>query len=283
MLSKVLELELIMILLILTGAFLRRKGTLTDAGRNCITDILMQVVLPCNIFLSFQLEVTADVFSKFGTTMLISLLIMIGVAVVGKLCYRNQPESRAKVFRYGLINSNALFIGLPVVQSLLGDEGVIQQNMYMIFVRMFCWSYGLSLYTGTKADWKSSAKGLITHPCMVATLLGVCFMAADLSLYAPDFRSAERTGKKLFRKDIWGFSLLRLVIVPGLVALGCRLFAVDFVVTATCVLMAGMPAASLTAVLAARYHGDEELGALIVTLSTVLSVISIPLWFLILQ
>ena len=90
-------------------------------------------------------------------------------------------------------------------------------------------------------------------------------------------------GKKLFRKDIWGFSVLRLVIVPGLVALGCRLFAVDFVVTATCVLMAGMPAASLTAVLAARYHGDEELGALIVTLSTLLSVISIPLWFLILQ
>jgi len=303
MLSKVLELELIMVLLILTGVFLRRKGALTDEGRDCITDILMQVVLPCNIFLSFQMEVSADVFSKFGTTMLISLLIMIGVTVIGKLCYRNQPERRAKVFRYGLINSNALFIGMPVVQSLLGDEGVIQQNMYMIFVRMFCWSYGLSLYTGTKADWKSSAKRLVTHPCMVATLLGVCFMAADISL--PSF--AQRTlnycssclmvlsmfligavlanldGKKLFRRDIWGFSVLRLVIVPGFVALGCRLFAVDFVVTATCVLMAAMPAASLTAVLAARYHADEELGALIVTLSTVLSVISIPLWFLILQ
>lgn len=303
MLSKVLELELIMVLLILAGVVLRRKGTLTDAGRDCITDILMQVVLPCNIFLSFQLEVSADVFAKFGTTMLISLLIMIGVAVLGKVCYRDQPESRAKVFQYGLINSNALFIGLPVVQSLLGDAGVIQQNMYMIFVRMFCWSYGLSLYTGTKADWKSSAKRLLTHPCMAATLLGVGFMVLKLPL--PSFVQrtlnycssclmalsmfligsvlANLDVSKLLRRDIWGFSLLRLVVVPGLVALGCRLFSVDPVVTSTCVLMAGMPAASLTAVLAARYHADAELGALIVTLSTMLSMISIPLWFLILQ
>lgn len=303
MLSKVLELELIMVALILCGITLRRKGVITDAGRDCITDIMMQLILPCNIFLSFQMDVEPDVFRKFGTTMTISLLIMIGVAVLGRLCYAHKPESQAKVFRYGLVNSNALFIGLPMIQSLLGDPGVIQQNMYMIFVRIFCWSYGLSLYTGEKADWRKSTKKLLTHPCMIATVLGLAVMLSGITLPAVVQRVcgycsnclmamsmlligsilAQIEVRKSFRGDVWLFSLLRLVILPELVYLGCRLFAVDSIVTATCVLMAGMPAASLTAVLAARYRGDEELGSLIVTVSTLLSIVSIPVWFLILR
>ena len=303
MLNKVLELELIMVLLILAGVWLRRQGVLTDGGRDCITDIMMRLILPCNIFLSFQMEVPPEVFRQFGCTMLISLLVMIGVAVLGKVCYRRKPEHQAKVFQYGLVNSNALFIGLPMIQSLLGDPGVIQQNMYMIFVRVFCWSYGLSLYTGEKADWKQSAKKLVKHPCMLATLLGLVFMLGKIPL--PSFAQrtlsycggclmalsmlligailSEVSVKKLFRRDVWLFSLLRLGVLPGLVFLGCRIFRVDAIVTATCTLMAGMPAASLTAVLAARYRGDAELGSLIVTVSTLLSVATIPLWFLILS
>ncbi len=303
MLEKVMELELIMVLLILAGVWLRKRGVITDAGRDCVTDIVMQIVLPCNIFLSFQLEVEPGMFRKFGTTMLISLLVMVGVAVLGKLLYRSKPEPQAKVFQYGLVNSNALFIGLPVVQSLLGDPGVIQQNMYMIFVRVFCWSYGLSLYTGEKASWKQSLKKLLRHPCMAATLLGVAFLVLELPL--PEFARrtlsycsscqmalsmlligtilAELKWRQMFRKDIWGFSLVRLGIVPGLTWLGCSVFQVDPVVRAACVLMSGMPAASLTAVLAARYKGDAQLGSLIVTASTLLSVVSIPLWFLLLQ
>ncbi len=303
MLNKVLELELIMVLLILAGVWLRRRGTITDGGRDCITDVMMQLVLPCNIFLSFRLEVEPGVFQKFGATMLISLLVMLGVALLGKLLYGTKPEQQARVFQYGLINSNALFIGLPVIQSLLGDPGVVQQNMYMIFVRVFCWSYGLSLYTGEKANWRQSVKKLLTHPCMVATILGAAFLVFRLPL--PSFAErtlaycsncqmalsmlligtilAELKWKKLLRLDIWGFALVRLVLVPGLTWLGCCLFRVDAIVTATCVLMAGMPAASLTAVLAARYRCDAGLASLIVTVSTLLSVVSVPVWFLILQ
>ncbi len=58
--------------------------------------------------------------------------------------------------------------------------------------------------------------------------------------------------------------------LPAIVLLVCRLFQVPYIVTAACTLLSGMPAASLTAVLAARYHGDSELGALLV---------AVPLFF----
>ena len=62
-----------------------------------------------------------------------------------------------------------------------------------------------------------------------------------------------------------------------------HLLHVPYIVTATCTLLCGMPAVSLTAVLAGRYGLDTEIGSLLVALSTLLSVITIPAWYMLLQ
>ncbi len=303
MYQNMLRLEGVMVVLILCGVLLRRKKMITDAGQDCLTDLLMYMVLPCNIFLSFPQHTDLDTLRSFLVTILISVLVMAAVAVLGKVLYRSYQDREAKVFQYGLVNSNALFIGLPVIQSLLGSEGVMQLTMYMIFVRMFCWSYGLSLYTGVKSDWRTSAKRLLLHPCMIAAMLGVVRMLTGVHLpvflqqsaeYFSDCMMAmsmlligvvlsELHGRMLLRADVWFFAVLRLVLVPALVFGGCRVCNVPHIVTATCTLLSGMPAASLTAVLAARYRGDAELGSMLVAVSTVLSMGTILLWSWVLQ
>lgn len=303
MLKDLLQLEAIMVLLVLTGIWLRRRGIITDQGRDCLTDVLMTVILPCNIFLSFKTDADMETLRGFLVTIAISVLIMLFTAALGKALYRRKEDHQQKVFRYGLINSNALFIGLPIIQSLLGDAGVLQQTMYMIFVRMFSWSYGLSLYTGVKSDWKASAKRLMTNACMIAAALGLVMMLTGFRLpafldrtlgYASNCMMlismmligvvlSEMDVRQLLRKDVWGFTAVRLLVIPAIVLLGCKLFRVPYIVTATWTLLSGMPAASLTAVLAARYHGDSELGALLVAVSTILSAMTIPIWFIILQ
>ena len=292
-----------MTLLALLGVWFRRRGIITDQGRDCLTDVLMDLVLPCNIFLSFSSDTDRETLHSFLVTIAVSVFVMLLTALLGKLLYRRKEEQQGKVFRYALVNSNALFIGLPVIQSLLGDNGVLQVTMYMIFVRMFCWSYGLSLYTGVKSDWKASARRLVTNPCMLAAVLGLgvmltgarlpvlleqtlryvsdCLMAVSMLLIGVVL--AEMDAKQLLRLDVWSFTALRLLGIPVVVFLLCRGLELSYIVTATCTLLSGMPAASLTAVLAARYHGDAELGALIVAVSTILSTATVPMWFLILQ
>lgn len=303
MYGNILRLECIMLLLVLCGVVLRRRKMITDAGQDCLTDLLTTLILPCNIFLSFPEQIALETLKSFFITIAISILVMIGTALLGKVIYGKRDEHEGKVFQYGLINSNAMFIGMPVIQGLLGSDGVLQQTMYMIFVRMFCWSYALSLYTGVKADWKQSLKKLLTHPCMIAAALGMVVMLAGIQLpavlketaqYLSDCMMAlsmmligvvlsEIHGRELFRRDVWGFALLRLVILPALVMGGCRLFQVSQIVTATCTLLSGMPAASLTAVLAARYRGDAELGSMVVAVSTALSMVTIVLWAMVLH
>lgn len=303
MIKNVLQLELIMLLLALVGVWFRRRGVITDQGRDCLTDVLMDLVLPCNIFLSFPSDTDRETLRSFLVTIAVSVFVMLLTALLGKLLYRRKVERQGRVFRYALVNSNALFIGLPIVQSLLGDEGVLQVTMYMVFVRMFCWSYGLSLYTGVKSDWKASAKRLLTNPCMLAAVLGLGVMLTGTELpvflgrtlgYVSDCLMtismlligvvlSEMDVKKLLRRDVWSFTALRLLGIPAVVFLLCRGLDLPYIVTATCTLLSGMPAASLTAVLAARYHSDAELGALVVAVSTILSTVTVPLWFLILQ
>ena len=303
MISRLLELEAVLLLLALLGVFLRKRGMLNDAGRSFLTDLVTDVILPCNIFLSFLGTAGGETLRSSLLTVGMSAVTMLLSAFVGWLVYRRRDHRQSVVFRYATTNSNAIFIGLPIIQSLLGAEGVLQLSMYMIFMRIFIWTYGLSLYTGVQADKRSTFRKLATQPAMVAAYLGFaamllpvelpgflkttltdlsnCLMALSMLLVGSVLADIHPRG--ILRGDVWGFGAVRLLLLPGLTLLLCRALGVPYIVTATCTLICGMPAASLTAVLAGRYKVDAETASLLVALSTVLSIITIPGWYLILQ
>ena len=303
MISKLLELEAVLLLLALLGVFLRRCGLINDSGRSFLTDLVTDVILPCNIFLSFLSTSCGETLRSSLLTVGMSAVTMITAALVGRVLYHRRVHEQSAVFQYATTNSNAIFIGLPVIQSLLGADGVLQLSMYMIFMRVFIWTYGLSLYTGLQADKGAAIRKLVAQPAMIAAYLGLAAMLFDLRL--PGFLHtvlsdlsgclmalsmllvgsvlADIHPRGILRSDVWGFAAVRLVLLPALVLLLCRLLRIPYIVTATCTLISGMPAASLTAVLAGRYELDTETASLLVALSTVLSVVTIPVWYLILQ
>ena len=56
MLAEIARLEGIMLLLVLCGALLQKKQVIMPEGQSCLTDLLMDVILPSNIFLSLPKE-----------------------------------------------------------------------------------------------------------------------------------------------------------------------------------------------------------------------------------
>lgn len=79
------------------------------------------------------------------------------------------------------------------------------------------------------------------------------------------------------------FSVVRLVLIPLAVAAGCYLFHIGGTVAGLCVVLAAMSAGSTTAILAAKYHGDEVFATQCVVVTTVLSMIMLPFWCLVLN
>lgn len=89
---------------------------------------------------------------------------------------------------------------------------------------------------------------------------------------------AEVSIKSLFHKDALMLSALRLGILPLLVLTGCRLFRTDSFLTGVAVLLTGMPVGSTAAILAAKYGCDYAFGTKCVVVSTLLSMVTVPLW-----
>lgn len=85
---------------------------------------------------------------------------------------------------------------------------------------------------------------------------------------------------ELVERDTIYYAFIRLVFVPLLVYIGCRLASVDDLVTGVSVVLAAMPAASVTAVMASKYKKDEAFATKCVVFTTLLSLVTVPVWCL---
>ena len=93
---------------------------------------------------------------------------------------------------------------------------------------------------------------------------------------------ADVKPRDMLDKSIFVFSGLRLILIPLLVYAGCLICVIDPLVTGVSVLLAAMPAASTTAILAAKYDGDAAYASKCVVTTTVLSLLTTPVWSMLL-
>ena len=164
-----------------SGKIFRKAGRICTRTFSVLEDVYKrQVILPCNLFLSFLDSGGVEMLRASLVTVGLSVVTIVGSSALGWLLYRRMAPQKRAVFQYGIANSNALFIGLPIIQDLLGADGVLQLSMYLIFARVFVWTYGLSLYTGTQGNRRDALKKLVTQPAMIAAYLGIAAMLTGL-------------------------------------------------------------------------------------------------------
>ena len=115
--SSLLTLQGQLALLTLIGFFLARKGIINAQGRKCLTDLLINVILPANIIQSFLVEFSWDVLKSSASILVISLALQIGCVVLCALGYNWLPFARRSVYQYGTVCSNGAFLGSALVAS----------------------------------------------------------------------------------------------------------------------------------------------------------------------
>ena len=298
-LMSLLNLQGTMFLLVAIGVVLRRKGVLPEQGKVILTDLVLGVVLPCNIINSFRMEFSFDVLKRFAIILTVACLIQVVSMVLANTLYTRFQGKQKKVLKYATVVSNAGFMGNPIAEGVFGAEGLMFASVYLIPQRIVMWSAGLSYFTESGSK-KELVKKVVTHPCIVAVYCGLILLITQLPL--PEFLGgtiksvgscttplsmiligtilAEVDSKTIFSKTVFAYTGVRLILIPLLTLIGCRLFHIDSLITGVSVLLAGMPAGSSTAILAAKYDGDYKFATKCVVVSTVLSLITIPIWCL---
>ena len=292
-----LNLQAMMFLLIGAGVLLKKKKVITPEGRRVLTDLIVDLILPCNIIGAFC--------TPFDKAMLVSGLQIFMVSVILQLfcmsisgwCYSRVPKSQRMILQYGTVCSNAGFLGNPVAEGLYGSLGLLYASIYLIPQRIVMWSAGISYFTESPKK-KEVAKKVLKHPCIIAVEIGIVLMVTQLPLPVFLEKAVRSLGgcttaitmlfigtvladagfHHMVTKTTLIYSFIRLAAIPAVVLAGCLFFHADPVVTGIAVVLAAMPAGSTTAILAAKYHGDEKFATQCIVLTTLLSVGALPLW-----
>lgn len=89
---------------------------------------------------------------------------------------------------------------------------------------------------------------------------------------------ADVSTRDMLQKDTALISVVRLGLMPLIVMVGCKIAGINQFLSGVCVLMTGMPAGSTSAILAAKYGCDYVFATKCVVVTTLLSMVTIPLW-----
>ena len=295
--EQLINLQLTMFVMMGIGLVCRKKNIIGKEGQKNITDLVIDVVLPCNIIKSFLIEFSWETMKTFGTVLLISVLIQLVCTVSGRFLYNRAPLPQRKCIQYGTICSNAGFLGNPVAEGLFGSAGLSLASIYLIPQRIVMWSAGISIFTESP-DGKTLFKKVVTHPCIVACAIGIFLMITQLPLPGFLLNSISTVSscntalsmmvigmilaqvdiRRMVNGKILYYTVLRLAVFPLLTYIPCRLLNLDALVTGVCVILAAMPAGATTSILASKYDGDAEFATSLVVFSTLASLISTPIW-----
>ena len=297
-----MNLQAVMFLEMAAGFIVRKLNLVKGESKGILTALIVYVTLPCNIVKSFMIEMNGEILKQGLIMLLASVVVQMVLAVAAAVCYNWLPKKRKMVFQYATVASNSGILGNIIAGAIYGDLGYLYSALYVIPQRIVMWSAGVSYFTEAP-DRKTVVKKVLRHPCINAVWIGMVVMIFQMTF--PEFLNtgiqsignmtspltmmflgmslSESGFKGLITKHTCLYSFIRFVIIPTVVMLGCFLVNMDPVAAGVAVVLAAMPAASMTAVVASQYDGDVTFAANVVVLSTVLSILLLPVWVMIVR
>lgn len=297
-----INLQITLFSLVAVGFLLKKIHIVGSQGQKNINDMVIYLILPCNIVQAFLNGDSEGMFTVYMEIFLISIGIQVVSVIYGKVMFGKESAERSKNLQYGTICSNAGFLGNPIAEGIYGLEGLTLANIYLIPQRIMMWTAGLSIYSGS-IDKKATIKKIVTHPCILANAIGIFMMVTGLSFPAGINGMISAVGNcntamsmmvigmilaDINPKDFWDptvvkFTIHRLIIIPALVYLACLPLPLNKEVRGLCVLLAAMPAGATTSILAEKYQVDSPFATKMVIFSTLFSLPTICIWSMILR
>lgn len=291
---------LVMLIFLGIGAICFKSKLITAEGNKSITNFVLYAATPCLIFASFQQE--------YSKKLLIGLFVTVGLSVIGFILYiifariilRKKDDANSMVERFSVIYTNCGFMGIPLANELFGAEGVFYITAFNALFSILVWSHGVYLITGETTN--ISFKRVLLNPSIISTVIGIVFFCASISL--PELpRSAVNSIsavvsplamvvagvtiaqtnilKALKNPRIYFIAFAKLLLLPIVLAVVLTLIfkqtSINNTVLLTTILAFACPTATIGTMFAIRYNKNATYAAEIFALTTIASVITMPI------
>ena len=280
-----------------------------------MADIVMYFVTPCVIINAFgstlyPKEELLEILKNIGLVALISVVFHVAMILIVCLVFKFKDENKRRLMRFSAVFSNAGFIALPLAQALIdtptSHEGALYAAVYLAVFNVVLWTWGLIDMSGDKKAM--SVKKIFLNPGIIGVAVGMFLFTTPLyvnvngsiglklpsvladaisaigalNLPLPMLMVGFYLGKANLLdafKDGWSYlcMALRLVAFP-LITLGVLyLCGIRGNVLTVLVIGASAPVGATTTIFSAKFNRDTELSVRLVALSTILSMLTMPL------
>ena len=284
-------------LIMLLGFFLGKKKVIDTRTNKVIVNLLLSVFMPASLFAAFPSEYNQQTSSLFVSGLVAGFVVMFVLIVLSRIIFNKYIYKGELRFesQFALIFNNATFLGYPIISSTFGEEGIIPYCGFIIAFNIALFSYGVFLF-----ERKLSKKlflGIVTNPNIIAVILGMFVFllgiklpdfitnavgftgnaTTALSLICIGFMLSHADFRKLIKK--WRLILtaaIQLIIGPLVTyfVLGALHFPNEVIIV--CTLIQALPTATSLGLFAAKYGGNDIESSELVTISTTLSIITMP-------
>lgn len=289
----------VLFILIGLGAIAAKARLLRPEGKQTLSNLLVYLVVPAMIINSYRMDFSMEILHNLMAAFLLSTFaILLGLAITMLLTTRRKDE-RMPIFRFACVFSNAGYMGLPLISALFGSEGLLYASAYFTMFNLLLWTVGYSMVSGS-SNPKEIARSLLHTPVIYAIIVGIAIYLFQIPLPTLITQPMEFLGgmntpismvitgmliasgdlrRTLTDKHIWTLAVVRMLLIP---VLSIAAFAVlglfrYGMTTQVVLLLECCPAAAITSVFAVQFGHDEQFAAGSVVLTTLLSIVFLPL------
>lgn len=285
-------------LLMAAGFLLVKLGKLNKEGLDQTSTLLLYVVTPCVILDAFRGEDLGGGMALAATLGVLAAYYILAVPLSALFFRAQAPDDRA-VLRFGVTYGNVGFMGLPLLQGVLGEGAMLYGAISVALMNTFYWTHGVVVMGG-----RVSLKKVLLNPGVTPLLAALALNLAGLEFPAPvssavGFMAALNTplamvviGGQMASADLastfaqpklYGAAAVKLLLFPALTALVLLPFRPEPMLYCAAVIVAATPTAGVTSILAQRFGRSPASAAQLVTLSTLLSILTLPLFSVLAQ
>jgi predicted permease len=290
--------KILSIFVIMAVGFVAKKIRAVDAPfLRGLSAFMMNIALPFALLASLDRSIPKSVLPELGRMALWSMAIYAVEIAFATIAYRHFPEHQRKVLSFITVFSNCAFMGLPVAQSVAGARGLMFASIYNLLYGVLIYTYGVSLFQekAEPGQWKK----VILNPGIIATILGIVLWFLPFALPSFLLESIGLMGKlqtplamfivganiadipiekALFGKAMVLSVAVRLVVMPLAVYGVIRMTGAQGTAPQIALILTAMPAAAQSVIMAEQQGGDSTFASEVVLATTVLSIVTIPLF-----
>ena len=301
---------LIILVMVMVGYVLAKKGWFDEKTPSLIAKLVTQVALPCYMIYTIVGRFTAKEMLEMLPQLrfpAISMVILLAIAMAVAQLFMVDKKHQG-LFVSMFFNSNTIFVGLPINQALFGDKSIPYVLVYYMCNTTFFWTIGTYLIQkdGRKEvtlDFRGTLKKIFSPPLM-GFIIGVILVLLNIKLPAfllSDFQylgnltiplsmifigiSVANAGlsRLRFTQDNVLVLVGRFVVAPLLMMLIVKNAQMPQLMKEVFIIQSAMPVMTNAPVVAKLYGADSDYAAIMVTESTILTMLVIPILMLLLN